>query len=281
MILRRRGGHGRSSDDASHDGHDGHDGPDDKGSAYGFEARDAIAADPGDSADFGDDDSEFDADTDTDTGATPRRWWQSSRRERERERGSTQTEVTPDDLDLKPVTMRGPEALYGYIVALELIGVSVLNLTVTHGKGAPTHPSTEWAVIGLVASMALIPIVRTHHRLIVGFAAIIAAFFATLPKVPQSLSTAHLLALIIPVVYAFLLTQRQRKAATAQPRAGRTGATRSAGAAGQSTQSGRSTPADRRAQAGGGRRARRKGAVPSGPQANRRYTPPKSKRPRR
>ena len=47
-----------------------------------------------------------------------------------------------DDLDLKPTAMRRPEPLYGYVVGLELIFISILNLTVTHGKGAPAHPAT-------------------------------------------------------------------------------------------------------------------------------------------
>ncbi len=172
--------------------------------------------------------------------------------------------VQADDLDLNPSDMRSPEPLYGYLVGLELVVVSILNLTVTHGKGAPTHPSTTLSLIGLVASLAVLAIVRTHHRLIVGFSAVIAAFFVTLPKVPASMSTTHLLALVIPVVYAFVLTQRQRKAATARQRAGRSASNRPAPAA----------PAG-----SGGRRRRRKETTPTGPTANRRYTPPKAKRP--
>ncbi|HEY3811214.1 MAG TPA: hypothetical protein VGL49_07250, partial [Acidimicrobiales bacterium] len=112
----------------------------------------------------------------------------------------------------------------------------------------------------------------THHRLVVPFAAIVAAFFATLPKVPNSLSLAHLFALVLPVIYAFLLTQRQRKASTAQLRAGKRNAT-STGAA------------DTRNAAAGGRRqsrqSRRQPKTQTGPTKNRRYTPPKSKARRR
>ena len=46
--------------------------------------------------------------------------------------------------NLKPSAMRGNEALWGYVVAGELIVVSILNLMVTHGKGAPAHPNTSW-----------------------------------------------------------------------------------------------------------------------------------------
>ncbi len=168
-----------------------------------------------------------------------------------------------DDLSRKPTDMRNPEPLYGYVVALELIVISILNLTVTHGKGAPTHPSTTWAVVGLLASIALVGIIRTHHRLIVAFSAVIAAFFVTLPRVPDSLTVIHLLALVIPVIYAFYLSQRQRKAAAARLKAGRT----------RAASEPKGDP--------GRRRGRRDKATASGPQPNRRYTPPKAKRARR
>jgi hypothetical protein len=193
--------------------------------------------------------------------------WLSPRSQREDP--ASEPAVPADDLDLNPSDMRSPEPLYGYVVAMELIAVSILNLTLTHGKGAPTHPSTTLSLIGLIASLAVLGIVRTHHRLIVGFAAVIAAFFVTLPKVPDSLSTTHLLALIIPVIYAFVLTQRQRKAATARQRAGRSASSRPAPAASTATSG------------SGGRRGRKKASVPTGPTANRRYTPPKAKRPSR
>ncbi len=61
----------------------------------------------------------------------------------EPERRAARSAASPeDDLDLKPTAMRRPEPLYGYVVGLELIFVSILNLTVTHGKGAPAHPAT-------------------------------------------------------------------------------------------------------------------------------------------
>jgi hypothetical protein len=183
-------------------------------------------------------------------------------------------EPEPDDLSLAPSAMRGSEAMYGYVVALELVAVSILNLVVTHGKGAPKHPSTSIAVVGLVASIALAGVIRTHHRLIVPFAAIVAAFFATLPKVPNSLSLPHLFALVLPVVYAFVLTQRQRKAALTRGRAAKRGGSSAAGAG----------PATRRSSAGGRRpprQSRRAAAIPTGPTKNRRYTPPKGKARRR
>jgi hypothetical protein len=160
--------------------------------------------------------------------------------------------------------MQGNEAMYGYLCAAELIVVSVLNLTVTHGSGAPTHADTTSSLIGLGAAVVFGGLVRTHNRFIGAFAAIISASFVTRPKVPSSLVLTHLFALVIPVVYAFLLTQRQRKAAMAQAKASRAAA----------------RAEDRRtAGSGGWRRRKKEPEAPLGPVANRRYTPPKSKLP--
>jgi hypothetical protein len=176
-----------------------------------------------------------------------------------------------DEQSLKPSAMRGSEPLYGYLVALELVLVSILNLTVTHGKGAPAHPSTGLSTVGLVASLLLVALVRIRHRLIVPFAAIVAAFFVTtLPKVPNSLSVAHLLGLVIAAVYAFVLTQRQRKAAAALTKKGGAAAAKSPAA----------KPSTERRPDSANRRRGRQQAVPAGPAASRRYTPPKPKRAR-
>jgi hypothetical protein len=170
-----------------------------------------------------------------------------------------------DDLELKPTAMRKPEPLYGYVVAAELIVVSILNLTVTHGKGAPAHPQTVLALAGLAASIALVGLIRTHHRLIAAFGAVMAAFVATLPRVPSSMAISHLLALTLPLIYAFVLTQHQRKAATAQ-------------AAARGEKPGRSRGRAAKTEPAGRRQSRRDRAAPSGPKASPRYTPPKSKR---
>jgi uncharacterized membrane protein YgcG len=189
--------------------------------------------------------------------------------------------ATPDDAasgedDLKPTTMRRPEPLYGYVVALELIFVSILNLVVTHGRGAPTHPATAWSAIGLLASIAMIPIIRfTNHRLIVAFYTVVATFLATQPRTPSSLAITHFLALGIAIVYAFWLSQRQRKAQSARVRAGRTGSGSGSGGASQPRSSRQQT-----GKSAGGRRNRREKNAPTGPQASRRYTPPKAKRAR-
>ena len=174
---------------------------------------------------------------------------------------------------LKPSTMRQPEPLYGYVIALELIAISVINLVVRHGKGAPKHPDTGVAVIGLVAAIGLVVLIQSRHRFLVGFGAIITAFFVTLPKGPDSIQLFHLFGLVFPVVYALILTQRQNRATKAQARTG--------------LGPRRTTPAERRAEADARRqerRDRRRGVTPastSGPKASRRYTPPKARRPRR
>ena len=175
------------------------------------------------------------------------------------------------DDGLKPSAMRRPEPLYGYVVALELLVVSVLNLTVTKGKGAPAHPNTGLAVAGVAASVALAAIIfKVRHRTFVGFAAIAAAFVVNLSRGPSSLAVAHIFALVFPFAYAFIITQRQRKQMTAELKAARANAEPRAGGG----RAGGRSPAPT---------ARRKGtAAPAakGPRPNARYTPPKPKRPK-
>lgn len=178
------------------------------------------------------------------------------------------------DSGLKPSAMRGPEALYGYVVGLELVVVSVLNLTVTHGPGAPAHPPTTLAAVGVAASIAFFAVVRLKNRMAAGFGAIVAAFFVTLPRVPNSMSIAHIFALVIPMAYGLIITQRQRrdtpKLARGAGRGGRGGSGKSsAGAAGTSSGAGA---------AGGRRRGKKNAEAVSGPRPSARYTPPKSKR---
>ena len=86
-------------------------------------------------------------------------------------------EEADDELTLKPSTMRGSETMYGYLVALELVVVSVLNLTDTHGAGAPSGPQRllganisahSLSVFGLAVSIALFGIVYwVRHRFVV------------------------------------------------------------------------------------------------------------------
>jgi hypothetical protein len=180
-------------------------------------------------------------------------------------------ESPPEDQEqLKPSAMRGNETVYGYVVLLELVAVAVINLTVTHGAGAPKHSQTMVSAVGLAAAAIYGGTLQTRNRFIVGFTAILAAFVVSIPQVPNSVKLYHIFGLAIPLVYALILTQRQRKAATALIRSGKAAPAR--------------TTEDRRAAALARRQERKRGragSAPSGPAASRRYTPPKAKRPRR
>lgn len=165
------------------------------------------------------------------------------------------------DDGLKPSAMRGSEALYGAGVVAILVVVAALNFVVRHGTGAPKHFQTGLAALGLLAALAVVPTLLTRNRFIVPLAAVVAAFFVTLPKGPASLQSIHVLAIIFPLVYALLLTQRQRKLATARARAARSDPSRT-------REKGRNSGKD-------------KTPTPVGPRPSRRYTPPKSKRTRR
>jgi hypothetical protein len=173
------------------------------------------------------------------------------------------TAPEPDEAHLKPSAMRGSELRYGVGVAVILLIVAVLNLVVRHGPGAPKHPQTALAAVGLIAALAVFPLLRTRNRFIAPFGAVAAAFFVTLPSGPNSVKSLHVIAIIFPLVYALVLTQRQRKLAMAEART--KAAARQTGDA----------PVPR-----GGRR-RRSEPQPAGPSANRRYTPPKAKKARR
>lgn len=179
----------------------------------------------------------------------------------------------PDpDTDLPPSRLRGTEPLYGYVVGLELLVVSILNLVVRHGSGAPAHPQTALQAVGVVAPIAFMGLISVRNRTIVGLAAIVAAFFVTLPKAPNSLEPAHILALIFPLVYGILITQRQRRAVS-RTLTGRRGAARTGTAARARQRDDQRADARRT----GGRR-RQPAAPAAGPRPNARYTPPKARR---
>jgi hypothetical protein len=181
----------------------------------------------------------------------------------------------PDpDADLPPSRMRGTEPLYGYVVGLELLVVAILNLTVHTGAGAPAHPQTALEVLGVVASIAFMALISVRNRTVVGLGAIVAAFFVTLPKSPNSLQTAHILALVFPLIYGIVITQRQRKAVKQTITGGR-GAAQS-GVAARARQRDEQRSQSRQATRQSGRRT--KEAPATGPTASARYTPPKAKR---
>jgi len=166
--------------------------------------------------------------------------------------------------------------MYGYLVAAELLVVAILNLTDTHGAGAPAHPEKLLSAVGILAAVAVAATIRfTRHRMVVGFVTIAAAFVVSLPKVPRSLNVVHVITIAIPLIYAFILTQRQNKARMAEIKQARAGGS-SEGRTGGKAAGGRSaSPASRR------ERRRHGGEQQTGPKASNRYTPPKPKRPQR
>ncbi len=174
-----------------------------------------------------------------------------------------QAAAPPPDDGLKASAMRGSEPLYGYVVALELVVVGVLNLTVTSGKGAPSHPSTALAGVGVAAAISLFGFLQTKNRVLVAFAVIAAAFLIDLPKVPNSLALAHVFSLALPFAYSLILTQRHRKRMKGELLAARA----------------RRSAAPPRSQAG--RKAKDAAAAPRGPRPSGRYTPPKAQRPKK
>ena len=165
----------------------------------------------------------------------------------------------PDD-GLKASAMRGSEPLYGYVVALELVVVGILNLTVTSGAGAPTHPSTALGAVGVAAAISLFGFLQTRNRVLVAFAVIVTAFLINLPKVPNSLAIEHVFALAFPFAYSLVLTQRHRRRMKGELQAARTRRP--------------ATPPARRSR----RNAKADAAQPAGPKPSARYTPPKTKR---
>jgi hypothetical protein len=182
-----------------------------------------------------------------------------------------------DEADLKPSAMRSMEPLYGYLVAAELLVVAILNLTDTHGPGAPAHPDTALAAAGILGAAAVAAAIRfTRHRMVVAFVTIAAAFLVSVPKIPNSLEVVHVIAIAVPFVYAFILTQRQNRARAADIKQARAAESASGGSrAGRSDAARRAADQAKRRD----RRGRRGVPEPSGPKASNRYTPPKPKRP--
>lgn len=182
-----------------------------------------------------------------------------------------------DDTDLPPSRLRGTEPLYGYVVALELLVVAILNVVITTGKGAPAHPQRTLQIVGILAPVVFVAVLQARNRTLAGFAAIVAAFFVTLPKAPSSLGVAHVFALAIPLAYGLIITQRQRRAVGNSARAG---GRRDAAAGRKGAPVSRSGDTKGKGAEPARRRGRkRKGEEEaSGPRASARYTPPKTKR---
>lgn len=168
--------------------------------------------------------------------------------------------VDPIEFELNPWVMRGTEMMYGYVVAAELILVAILELTDTHGKGAPAHPATGLSIAGLAASVLMIGLLQTRNRTFVALSTILASLLIDLPSVPNNLVLAKLFAVFIPIVYGIVLVRRRSRSAQVRQQAGI-----------EQAAPGRS----------GGRGPGRRGAAKPAATPTRtsgRYTPPKSKR---
>jgi hypothetical protein len=229
-------------------------------------ARELAAAGTTNQPDDADDDGEFDEQDAVDDGPAARS--KPVRRGRTSTRGPTP--VYEDD-GRPPSAMRGNEPFYGFIVNMLLLATSVLDLVDTTGKGAPAHPDRVEQIAGVVAGLVLLGLQRTKHRFIVGFATIIAVFFITLPKAPDSLVLPHLVCLAAGFAYGMWITLHQSRAIKAKAVADK---------AASRTQT-RLTPAERKAQALAQRqekRNKRRGVATTGPKPSSRYTPPKAKR---
>jgi hypothetical protein len=166
---------------------------------------------------------------------------------------------TPVPDGLPPIALRDWEIPAAYVVAVVVVVVAVLEFTVTTGKGAPKNPSVVLPSVALVAALGQAISVRFGNRLLTAFLGIVAGITVGYTKTPDSLSLLRDIGLFLPFIYGFVVIQRQSRAqrALAGPR-GRRG--RGGAAAG-----------------GGGGRQNAKAPATTGPQANRRYTPPKPK----
>jgi hypothetical protein len=159
--------------------------------------------------------------------------------------------------------MKGNEPTLGYGLVAVLIIVAVADLLITKGKGAPKHTTAWEPVVGIVLALVVAGTLRLRNRMVTPLIAVVAVFFLTLDKGPNSLELPHLFALILSIAYALTLSMRQRRE--------------------QRALTGMSAAQTRRAQADA-RRRRRKGEPevetgPKRPAASRRYTPPKAAKP--
>ncbi len=167
------------------------------------------------------------------------------------------------DEDAPPTRMQPPEDRVGYAVAVVLVIAGVLFATV-HGKGSPKHPNPLLPILGVVAAVALpVAIVRFRNRFISAILGVISALLISFSKPPNSLIGIFYFTVIVGIGWMFWLTRKQSKAAKAQLK----------------NQPRRSTD-----QRGAPRQRRRRGEKtpqPTGPTANRRYTPPQPPKPKR
>jgi hypothetical protein len=211
------------------------------------------------SDDGSDDDFEDELDDESRSFAGPRRTGATAARSPSARPVGSRPERTarpttgPDGL--RPIDLRGWEIQAGYLVAVIIAAIAVLELLVTGGAGAPTHTDYILPVVALALAVGQAATIPRHNRLITGVLGIVAGLIVDFDRVPNSLVVPHSIAIFAPLVYAFLVTQRYSRAQRAlqpprQPR-------QRGGASARSSRRAKAEP------------------EPTGPKANRRYTPPK------
>jgi hypothetical protein len=160
---------------------------------------------------------------------------------------------------LPPIRLRDWEIPVAYVVSAFVLVVALLEITSNTGKGAPKSPDKIIPGIALVLAVTQAFSVRAKNRLFTGIVGIVAGMLVGYTKTGTSLNLLRELGLFVPFIYGFAVTQRQSRAQRAlNPR----GSRRRRGSAVAAP-----SPGVRGSKA----------AAVSGPQPNRRYTPPKAK----
>lgn len=153
---------------------------------------------------------------------------------------------------LRPIELRDWEIPVAYALGGLITLLAILELTITHGPGAVKNPSPILPLIALVAGVAQIATVRFKNRFVSALVGVAGGLLVGTARVPTALGIPHSIGFLAPLVYAFLVTNRHNRAQRALR--------------GPRTQGQR-----------GGRRGSKAEPEPTGPKANRRYTPPKPK----
>jgi hypothetical protein len=178
-------------------------------------------------------------------------------------------EPDPLDLELPSSRMRRNEAQYGYLVVVEMVVVAVLQLVIRTGPGAPKHPNTFLEVAALVVAAAQFGVIRSKNRTFTALGVIVSGLLIDIPTVPNRLVYAKLFAVLIPLIYGFVLMRRGNRSRKVRLAAGLED-----GPGSRSGDRSRDTTTTRGRNGGSAMRGRR-GA--SRKRATGRYTPPKPK----
>lgn len=153
---------------------------------------------------------------------------------------------------LRPMELREWEIPAGYAVAGVIVLLAILELTVTHGKGAVKNPSPVLPLLAVVMALVQAATIRFKNRLLTALTGVAGGLLIVATRVPDSLAVPHSFGFLVPIIYAFLVTNRHNRAQ-------------------------RALRGPRNQARGGGRRGSNAAPEPTGPKASRRYTPPRPK----